>query len=255
MNSYALITGASGGIGLELAKLFAKDKINLILVARSKKKLISIAEDFEKQYHIKVIYIVKDLSKYDSALEIYDEVKSKNIFLEFLINNAGFGSYKEFITEDWDIYQKMLTLNIYNLVHLTYLFANEMKKNGTGKIMNVASTAGFQPIPGLNVYSATKAFVLSFTEALHHELKNYGITVTTLCPGSTITNFHKIAGLKGRKHIAMKSEKVAKSGYKALMKGKQTEVTGILNKFSVFIVRFFPRKVVPIISKKIIKGI
>lgn len=255
MSNYALITGASGGIGLDFAELFAKDKINLILVARSNDKLKEIANNFEKTYKIKVYVIAKDLSEGNSALEIYNEIKSENLRVEYLVNNAGFGSYNEFVNEKWDVYHRMINVNIYSLVYLTYLFANDMVKNGKGKILNVASTAGFQPIPGLNVYSATKSFVISFTEALHHELKNTGVTVTTLCPGSTLTNFHKVAGLKGRKHIAMSSKAVAKIGYKAMMKGKQTVIAGIINKISAFTVRFTPRNIIPIISKKVIKGI
>lgn len=255
MKNYALITGASGGIGLDLAELFAEDKINLILVARSENKLNEIAKNFERKYNIKVYTIAKDLSKEKSALELFNEVTSKNLKVEFLVNNAGFGSYKDFVSEDWEVYNRMLNLNIISLVYLSHLFANEMIKNGYGKILNVASTAGFQPIPGLNIYSATKAFVLSFSEALHHELKDKRITVTTLCPGSTITNFHKTAGLKGRRFIAMKSKTVAKCAYNAMMKGKQTTIPGIMNKISVFTIRFAPRKLVPVISKKIIKGI
>ncbi|MCX7832639.1 MAG: SDR family oxidoreductase [Ignavibacteria bacterium] len=255
MNNFALITGASSGIGLDLAELFAANRINLILVARSEDKLIKIANELEKTYKIKAYTIAKDLSKENSALEIYKEIKSKNLSIEYLINNAGFGSYKDFINEEWNVYHRMITLNIYSLVKLTYLFASEMVNNGRGKILNVASTAGFQPIPGLNVYSATKSFVISFSEALHHELIDKGVTVTTLCPGSTLTNFHNVAGLKGRKHIAMKSKTVAKIGYKAMMKGKQIVIPGIINKISSFTVRFTPRRIIPIISKKVIKGV
>jgi short-subunit dehydrogenase len=205
MNKTALITGSTSGIGYELAYIHAKQGGNLVLVARSKDKLEQIKKDLENKYKIDVYVIDKDLSIKDSAKSVYDEIIDKNITVDYLINNAGFGDYGFFNERDWGKLERMINLNITALTQLTKLFINDMIKRRDGKIMNVASTAAFQSGPTMAVYYATKAYVLSFSEAINNEVKNSGVIVTTLCPGATQSGFQEAASLqesrliKGRK--------------------------------------------------------
>ena len=252
---WALVTGASGGIGKDIAELFAGDGINLVITARSQKLLEEIQSKLEQTYQIKVEVINLDLSKPNSASKLYDTTESKSININYLVNNAGFGDYGDFVKSDLSVYEKMINLNILALTQLSHLFAGDMCKRKEGKIMNVASTAAFQPIPGLNVYSSTKSYVLNFSEALNRELKGSGVTVTVLCPGGTKTNFHETAGFKKgkEKSYLMDSKKVAKIGYQAMMKGKRLVVAGLFNKTLAFSVRFIPRAMVTLISRKIME--
>jgi len=248
MNKTALITGASGGIGLDLAELHASKGGDLVLIARSIEKLEEIKAKFEQQYKVRVHVIDKDLSVPDSAKEVYDELKQQNISVDYLINNAGFGVYGMFAETDWEKELQMINLNITSLTHLTKLFIGDMIRNGGGKIMNVASTAAFQPGPLMAVYYASKAYVLSFSEAIGNELSGKPVTVTTLCPGPTVTGFQNAAKInesrlvKGRKLPT--SKEVAEYGYNAMMKGKSVAVPGLLNSLLIFGVRFFPRSFV-----------
>ncbi len=229
-----LITGASGGIGKEFAQIFAENKYNLILIARSKEKLNDIAKELESQYQIKVTIIAQDLSKPNTALKVYNEIKEKKIIVDILINNAGFGDFGTFVDEDLDTITEMINLNITTLTEMTSLFVTEMKKRNSGKILNIASTAAFQPLPNFAVYAATKAYVLHFTEALHYELKNTNIGVSVLCPGPTSTGFAKRANAETSNILknGMNVKKVAKIGYKGLMKNKITIIPGFKNKFT-----------------------
>jgi short-subunit dehydrogenase len=245
MNKTALITGASGGIGLELARIHASKGDDLVLVARSRDKLDMIRTELEQDFKIHVFNIVKDLSVKDSADEIYNELLKQNISVDYLINNAGFGDFGLFAESDWTKQEKMINLNITALAHLTKLFLPDMIKRGGGKILNVASTAAFQPGPTMSVYFATKAFVLYFSEAINNEVKDKGISVTALCPGSTDSNFHSAAlgdsKLVNHRKMASSGE-VARAGYKAMMKGKPVVIPGMKNSFMAFAVRFFPRE-------------
>jgi short-subunit dehydrogenase len=253
---WALITGASGGIGKDISDLFAADNINLVLVARNQPKLESIKNLYESKYGIKVEVFASDLSDRLSPGKIYDSTKNNSININYLVNNAGFGDYGEFITTDYSVYEKMIELNILSLTHLTHLYLKGMVERKEGKILNIASTAAFQPIPMLNVYSSTKSFVLNFGEALNNELRGTGVSVTVLCPGGTKTNFHNAAGFnieKGKKNYLMDSKKVAKIGYTAMMNGKCLIIPGLLNKILTFSVRFAPRFLIPGISKKVMK--
>jgi uncharacterized protein len=240
----ALITGASGGIGLELARIHASKGDNLVLVARSGDKLEEVKTELESKYKIIVCNIIKDLSVKDSAAEVFNEVKNRNIEVDYLINNAGFGDYGLFENTRWEKQKGMIDLNITALAHLTWLFIPGMKSRGGGKILNVASLASFQAGPSMSVYFATKAFVLSLSEALSNELIDKGITVTALCPGSTVSKFHEIALgdpalVKDRK--MQSAEEVALTGYNAMMKGKTLAIPGFKNKLMVFTTRFLPR--------------
>lgn len=240
-----LITGASNGIGLELAKIHASKSDNLVLVARNKTKLNEIKIELETQYKILVHTIAKDLSQPNAAQEVYDELKQKNTVVNYLINNAGFGDYGFFYETNWDKELQMINLNISALTHFTKLFLQDMVKRKSGKIMNVASTAAFQSGPTMAVYYASKAYVLNFSEAIDNEVRDKGITVTTLCPGPTETGFLEAAALqdsklfKGKKIASAKE--VAEYGYKAMMQGKTIAIHGLMNRIMANAVRFIPR--------------
>jgi len=253
MNKTALITGSTSGIGYELAYIHARQGGNLVLVARNKDKLEQIKKDLENKYKIDVYIIDKDLSIKNSAKNVYDEIIDKNITVDYLINNAGFGDYGFFNESDWGKLERMINLNITALTQLTKLFLFDMIKRRDGKIMNVASTAAFQSGPTMAVYYATKAYVLSFSEAINNEVKNSEVTVTTLCPGATQSGFQEAASLqesrlvKGRKLPT--SKEVAEYGYNAMLKGKSVFIHGILNYLLANSVRFFPRSAVVKITR------
>lgn len=255
MKKTALITGASNGIGLELAKVHASKGDNLILVARSIQKLKELKDEIEKQYGVSVYNIEKDLSMVNAASEVYSEVKQKGLEVDYLINNAGFGDFGLFHLTDWNKTEQMIALNITALTQLTHLFLKDMIKSGKGKIMNVASTAAFQPGPTMAVYFATKAYVLHFSEAIANELENTGITVTALCPGATESGFKDAADMhesnlfKGKKLPS--SKEVALFGYEQMMKGKVVVIHGFMNYILANSVRFTPRALVVKIARMI----
>ena len=241
----ALITGASGGIGYELAKLFADDGINVVLVARSRSKLEEFASKLKSRAHV----FATDLSKPSAANELYDFTKKNSIRVDYLINNAGFGIRKSFVDTDLKDILEMVNLNITSLTHLTRLFLPAMIQQKSGRILNVASTAAFQPGPWMAVYYATKAYVLSFSEALAYELKDSGVTVTTLCPGPTRTGFQARAGsedmqlMKSKVLAAMDAAPVAKAGYDAMMNGKNLIIPGFVNHMLAIGARVGPRNI------------
>ncbi|SDH48186.1 SDR family NAD(P)-dependent oxidoreductase [Mucilaginibacter gossypii] len=243
MEQIALITGASGGIGLEIAKLFAKDKINLLLIARSEAKLINLKQQLEKDYPIKVHYIAADLSVIDGLYVTQRYIDENALQVEHLVNNAGFGDYGPFVERSMEKYREMLGLNISTLVELTHYCSKEMIKRGHGRILNVSSTAGFQPVPYFAVYAASKAFVINFTEALHKEFEKTGVTTTVLSPGATQTGFIEKADMgeaKLYKSGVMSAEDVARVGYNAMKKGKLHVVAGFGNRIQAFFSSMLP---------------
>jgi short-subunit dehydrogenase len=250
----ALITGASNGIGLELAKVHASKGGDLVLVARNVAKLNELKAELEKQYKVKVYTIGKDLSAPNAALEVYNETKQQNIQIDYLINNAGFGDFGMFVDLDWNKQSQMINLNITTLTHFTHLYLQDMVKRKSGKIMNVASTAAFQPGPTMAVYFATKAYVLSFSEAIDNEVSDKGITVTALCPGATESGFQAAAAMeesalvKGKKLPT--SQEVAIYGYDAMLKGKTVAIHGFMNALMANSVRFAPRAIVVKLTRK-----
>jgi hypothetical protein len=248
MNNTALITGASSGIGLELAKIHASKGGNLVLVARNSEKLNELKSELEKNYSVTVHIIAKDLSNIASSLEVFNEVKDLNIHIDYLINNAGFGDFGLFAESNWEKQLQMINLNITALTYLTRLFLPEMKEKGSGKILNLASIASFQPGPTMSVYFATKAYVLSFSEAIANELKNTGVTVTALCPGATKSGFQSAAALDDSSFFSNNklptAQVVAEFGYKKMMAGKTVVIHGFMNSLIAFSVRFLPRKLV-----------
>ncbi len=242
----ALITGASGGIGKELAYIFAADKTNLVLTARSVDALHKIDDDIRHKYGVDVMILPEDLSKPGAAKDIYDKVKALGIKIDFLVNNAGFGDSGFFAETSWEKEHQMIELNITALTQLTKLFVQDMIANGGGKIMNLASTAAFQPGPLMAVYYATKAYVLSFSEAIANELKDKNITVTALCPGATESGFQKASNTEKSRLMNIRkmpsAAKVARYGYKAMMRGQTVAIQGTMNKIMATMVPFSPRK-------------
>lgn len=233
----ALITGATSGIGYELAKLFANDGYHLVIVARDLNDLSKTGYDLQKNYGIKVTTLSMDLFDPANAYKIYDEITAKGIEVDILVNDAGQGLYGEFLETDLQAEFDIIHLNISSLVALTKLFGRDMAKRGAGKILNLSSIASKVPGPYHSVYHATKAFVQSFTEAIRYEFEDKGISVTALLPGATGTDFFRKAHMESSKIV--QEEKmadpadVAKDGYKALMEGKDMVVSGMKNKIRV----------------------
>ncbi len=255
MSNIALITGASSGIGVGLAHEFAKHKTDVVLVARNEVKLKEIARELSSTYNVKTIVMAKDLSKPDSAEELFLEVKQAGLEIGYLVNDAGFGDYGMFSESDWNKQQDMITLNILTLTHLCRLFLPKMIERKQGKILNLASIASFQPGPLMSVYYATKAFVLHFSEGINNELKGSGVTVTALCPGPTMSGFEEAANLKTSKLFKRKklpdAAIVAEFGYRAMIKGKSVAIHGWMNRVIAFSVRLVPRNIVTVIVRKI----
>lgn len=247
-NQYALITGATEGIGYELAKLFAQDGYNIIAVARTEEELKRVANEFTQQYGVQVQTIAKDLFGENSANELYDEVKTRGIEVEVLVNNAGQGVYGLFAEQDIEKQIKIIHLNIVSLTRLTYSFLKDMLARDSGKILQLASVASEAPGPYQAVYHATKAYVLSFTEALINEVKDTAVTLTALQPGATDTGFFAKADMLESKAVQDKSKlsdpaKVAKDGYEALFAGDDKVVSGMKNKLQTAMGNLTPASV------------
>lgn len=243
MQEIALITGASTGIGFEIAKLFAIENINLLIVSRDKQKLLKIKDEFENQYKIDVYTLATDLSSDSGVQNILDVVKSNSLIVNYLVNNAGFGDYGAFIERSIEKYREMVHLNILSLTELSYYYGKEMVKRGKGRILNVASMAGLQPDPNFAVYGATKSYVISLTEAIHKEFEHTGVTVTVLSPGATTSNFMERADMGNAKLYAsgvMSSVDVAREGYNGMMKGKLHVIPGFKNKILGFFSGIMP---------------
>ena len=242
----ALITGASSGIGEAFAQALAQRGFDLVLVARSLEKLEALAESLQIKSGISAWVIQQDLIAKDAVEKIYSFVQEKELTIDLLINNAGFGDYGLFAHSDRQKQLDMIDLNVRSLVEMTHAWLPEMKARGIGDIINVSSIAGFQPMPYLSVYAATKAFVLNFSEAIWSENKDNGIKVLALCPGPTETNFMNVAcfpsDLNGPPQKLVTSEEVVEAALQALARGQSNEVTGgLLNKFVVNSPRFLPR--------------
>ena len=256
MNQTALITGASGGIGYELAKLFASDHYNLVLVARSAPKLAQVADELQRQFGISAKSIPLDLTAPPAPQFLFDQLQCEGITVDILVNNAGYGVFGEFAKVSLEDTLGPIQLNVTALTHLTKLFLGPMIERHSGKIMNVASTAGFQPGPRMAVYYATKAYVISFSEALANELKGSGVTVTCLCPGPTDTGFQGRSGMENtvlvKKLRPMDAKIVARDGYRGLMSGKTLVISGFRNWLLAESVRFSPRKLVTAVSRKVL---
>ncbi len=251
--NFALITGASSGIGYSMAIEFAKHKHNIILTARSENKLKELSAKLEKTYNIETLVIPIDLSECQAPEEIFKIINRKSITVEYLINNAGFVVFGRFAETNWDRELSMLNLQIINLSRLIKLFLPLMIEQKSGKILNVGSTGSFVPGPYCAAYCAAKSYILSLSEALAAEVKGTGVTVSALCPGGTKTEFGGGVNKNDSKPFLLKSmdpEKVAKIAYRTMMKGKRVVVPGFMNKFQIFMTRFLPRKLVVDMAEK-----
>jgi hypothetical protein len=242
----ALITGASSGIGYHLSKVFARHGHNLVLVARNQPRLNQLAGELQERFGVAVEVIPKDLSVETSAREIVNELQEKSLRIDMLVNNAGVDVYGCFQETEMAQELWMIQINLVTLTQLTKLLLSDMVAQGYGRILNLGSTGSFIPSPLNAVYSATKAYVLSFSEALAEELRGSGVTVTVLCPGATRTEFQRRAGMENVRLLrfgVMEAEKVAEIGYQALMAGKRVVVPGLLNKVQVLSARILPGRV------------
>ena len=247
-----LITGASGGIGYELAKLFARDHHNLILVARSGDKLAQVANELQG-FGVTAKTMALDLADAPAPKFLFDQTQREGIAVDILVNNAGFGAFGEFAQMRHEEILGQIDLNVRALTDLTRYFVGPMVSRRRGRIMNVASTAGFQPGPLMAVYYATKAYVISFSEAIANELRDAGVTVTCFCPGATHTGFAQRAGNDQSRLFktmgAMSADKVALDGYRAVMEGRTLAISGVHNWITAQSTRFAPRKIVTAISR------
>src|SRR3954469_9678908 len=250
----ALVTGASGGIGEELARLFAADGHDLVLVARGEEKLKRLAEELGAKHGVRARVVPADLSRADAPREIFDELRGEGVEVDALVNNAGIGSYGLFAETDLVQELELLQINVVALTHLTKLFLPSMLARRRGYVCNVASTAGFQPGPLMAVYYASKAYVLSLSEALANECEGTGVRVSALCPGPTETGFVAAAGMSESKLFdrgAMTARDVALAGYRGLLAGKGIVIPGLRNAFVARTVGMMPRKMVT----KVVRGI
>src|SRR5215469_4998599 len=247
----ALITGASSGIGYDLAQIMAAD-FNLIVTARNQKRLEQLAQELQARHGNHVHVIPADLALPDAPSSIFAEIGRRGLKIDALVNNAGFGNHGEFKSTPIEDELQMIQVNITALTHLTKLALPGMLERKRGRILNVASTAGFQPGPFMAVYYATKAYVISFSEAIDSELKGTGVTVSCLCPGPTATEFAARADMEKSKLFLlgrMRSADVARAGYKGMLRGKRLVIPGVKNKMIMESVRFTPRRLVTAIAR------
>jgi short-subunit dehydrogenase len=254
MDNWALITGASAGIGRELAGLFAADHFNLVLLGRNRTRLEQLAADLQTRHQIQTLTLPIDLAEPGASERIFSACQGKTVSV--LVNNAGFGWRGLFVDGDLKLALDMMHVNMDALVELTHRFVQPMRARRTGRILNVASTAAFQPGPLSNIYYATKAFVFSFSVALGEELAPTGITVTAFCPGATQTEFHARAGMQRSTHKLqmMPVETVARIGYRGCMRGKPIVIPGLLNQVMAAIARRLPPRFTAKIVRRINQG-
>lgn len=245
---FTLITGASSGIGYELAYQYAKNGHDLILTARSTDKLSHLKSELQKTYKIQIEIFTCDLSVRNSATQLYSEIKQRGLSINGLVNNAGVGDHTEFEKSDLSRTLEMIQLNITSLTELTHLFTKELIHNSPSRILNVASVASFLPGPMMAVYYATKAYVLSFSDAIQAELKDKHVSVTALCPGPTISGFQAAANFSNNSLVEKikfpTSKEVAEYGYKKARQGQSIAIHGLSNKAMLLMARFVPRSLV-----------
>ena len=254
MSECALITGASTGIGYEFAKLFARDGYQLVLVARNTQRLTEVQDELQQQFRVSVKVVSKDLARPQAPDQLFAELQREGIAVNVLVNNAGFGTHGPFAEADLAAQLEMMQVNMAAPTHLARLFLPGMLKRGVGKILNVASTAAFQPGPLMAVYYASKAYVLSFSEALANELRGSGVSVTALCPGPTKTQFQRRAGVEETQLMRsgiMDARVVAVAGYRGLMAGKTVVIPGARHRVLAAAVKFLPRSLVTRVVRNI----
>lgn len=240
-----VITGASSGIGEVFARRLAALGRNVLLVARSEDKLVTLCNELGRSNSVRAQYVAMDLSQPESPARLFEEAEKRGLTVDMLINNAGFGSFGDFVKADLDRELNMIDLNIKALVELTYRFLPPMRERKQGAIINVASTAGFQAVPFMATYAATKAFVLSFSEALWEENRPHGVKVMALCPGVTDTNFFEAArGQKPPARVSQTPEDVVDTALRALARGKSHVISGWTNRAMMEAERLAPRSLI-----------
>jgi short-subunit dehydrogenase len=249
----ALVTGASSGIGLELARQLARRGADLVLTARREQRLNELAAELKAKHGVDVRVVAADLAAPGAAEAIYARTEGEGLAVDILVNNAGLGSWKAFADEPWETLAGLIQVNVTALTRLTHLFVPRMVSRGRGNVMNVASIGAFTPTPWFAVYTATKAYVLDFTEALDHELKGTGVRACCVCPGGTATEFLDTAGQKlksGRGGLLMPADRCAEIAVDKMLAGRRTVVTGFTNALGMWLLRFLPRRWIPAIADR-----
>ena len=252
MAELAVVTGASSGLGVEFARIHASRGGDLVLVARREDRLRELAEELVAAHGVEVDVVARDLAVPGAPEDLAEDLLGRGVRVDTLINNAGFGGHGVFTDREWERDRDMIRLNIEALTALTRKFLPPMVERGGGRVLNVASTAGFLPGPLQAVYFATKAYVISFSEAVNEELKGTGVTVSVLCPGATQTEFFDSAGLGGTRFLKFgvaSSRKVAEFGYRAMSRGRRVAVPGFANRFMMHSLRLTPRWLATRLSK------
>lgn len=246
--SYALVTGGSKGIGKAIAESLAQKKYNLLLVARSEELLKALADEISQKYNVDAKWLAIDLSELTAAVEVKNWVTQNNFPVSILVNNAGYGLWGNFHELTLEDQNNMIRLNVFSLVNLTYLMIPVLMRQPKSYILNTGSLAGYQAVPTLNLYAASKAFVNSFTRGLSHELKDTNISVSLLSPGSVRTNFMERAGLAHLQKMAdkfsMDPEEIAAIAVKGMFNGKKEIMPGLVNRFSAGMVRILPKSLI-----------
>lgn len=245
-SSFALVTGASSGLGVDFAKQLATRGYNLIITARREDRLLALRDQLINEFGVQVEVIAMDLAAPAAAQALYDEIKSRELEVEVLINNAGYGLYGLFHETDWARQEKMMQLDMVALTRLTKLFSEDMTTRRKGYILLVSSIGAYQPCPTYATYAAAKSYVLHFGEALNYELRHHNVKVSVLSPGITATEFLQVSGQRATPYqrlAMMQSGPVVRTGLKALFKGQASVVPGLMNKIAAFSVRFLPRTV------------
>ncbi len=251
----ALVTGASSGIGDQLARQLAAKGANLVITARREARLEALADELREQYRVEVTVIPLDLSEPTAPAQLWDATEGQDRPVDILINNAGFGDQRPFVDIPWERSLEQLQVNVVSLTELAYRFIRSMKKRGAGHVLNVSSIGAYLPCPQFATYAAGKAYVRNFTEALAYELKGTGVRACCLCPGGTATEFSEVAGQSLSKVVEltlMSSERCARIGLAALFRGRRNIVSGLFNSLGMFLLRFAPRRLAAWIAAKVL---
>lgn len=242
---WALVTGASSGLGADFARRLAERGMHTVLVARREQELQKLAAELVETHRVQSIVVKMDLGVADAAQTLFDKLTADGIDIDVLVNNAGFGTYGDFVDLTWESQQQMLQLNVVALTQLTRLFVAPMVERDFGYIMHVSSVAAFQSTPTYATYAASKAYVLSFGEAVAYELRNTGVKMTVLCPGAVATEFLQVSGqrlMPAHRLSMMSSDAVTNLGVRAMLRGQPSIVSGIVNKLAAWSMRFIPRR-------------
>jgi short-subunit dehydrogenase len=253
---WALVTGASSGLGADFARLLAEQGAHVVLVARREDRLRKLAAEIEGAHGVRSLVLPVDLGERDAPREVYERIRQEGIPVDVLVNNAGFGTYGEFVDIPWEQEEKMLQVDIVALVHLTKLFLKDMVERNLGHVLLVSSIGAYQPTPTYATYAASKAFVLSFGEAISYEVRNTKVRVSVLSPGVTATEFLQVAGQRPnfyQRLAMMQSPRVAQMGLRAMLQGRASRVAGLLNRLSAFSMRFVPRRMAAALAERMMR--